>query len=144
MQSCLHSLHESSTKSASLISLKRYTYRRDRVLPSSPHDIQKLRIRQSLCFIRQEELAAANAPVFLQNWELGLQHVGIIANNNNMEPIVDVAARLFGARVIRLYDLDKASVFFSSGLCRESDDSRCATGHCTPGARLEVIGTFTS
>lgn len=144
MQSCPHSLHESSTKSASFVSLQKYTYRSDGVFSSSPHDIQKLRICQPLCFIRQEELAAANAPVLLQNREFGLQHVGIIANNNDMEPIVHVAARLLGTRVIRLYDLDQASVFFSSGLCRESDNCRCATGHCTPGARLEVIGAFTS
>jgi len=76
------------------------------VLLRRKHHVQELRVGQALRFVGHEELARCHAPVSNEDRELVLQNLRIIAHDDNMEAIVDVAASGFRSGVVSLYDFD--------------------------------------
>lgn len=78
-------------------------------------------------FVGHKELAGCHAPVSNKDWQFVLENLRIIAHNDDMEAIVDIAASGFCSGIICLYNLDQTTVSFVSGLGRKSYDGGCAS-----------------
>lgn len=117
-------------------------HRRDRILFRSKHHIEELSVRQPLCFVGQEQLAACHTPILDEQRELVLEYVGVIPHDDDMEGIIIVATCGFGALVIAFYHTDQATVCLSPGLCCKGDHGGRSTSNGTARTSLEVVSAF--